>query len=298
MALGLAAALTGAAWSAEEPAPKGNLTIEQVPAPVKTTIEKEGAGAHVEAIVPLMEEGKTIYLTALSAEGKQITLRVAQDGQLLQKASHEDLKLEQVPAVVQATIKQEGGGAELKELARVTQDDKVLYLAVLAEKGKEISLTIEGDGKLLHKATMERLTLEQVPPAVRATIEKEAKEAKAEVQEIVPVGDPPDRLYLVELSAKGKEIALRVDSAGKVVAKDVDEELTLEQTPTAVKMAIEAEAKGGKVEEVRRVMREGKTTYEACLSVGGKAVELSLDPEGKVLAKEVEEEEQENKNPK
>ena len=296
MALGWVAALMGAAWAAEEPAPK-ILTLDQVPAPVRATIEQQAPGAKIEAIFPTQEGGQTVYLAAATAEKKQMTLRVAADGKLLQKASHEELTLDTAPPAIKEIVLKEGAGAQIKEFARIVQDRKVMYVAVLQGDGKEINLLLDGEGKVMHKDVEENLTLDQVPAPVKETILKET--AGAKVERIAPVRDEAKTLYLVDAQADEKSITLKVDADGKLLAKDVQEVVTLDQVPAPVKETIEKEAKGGKVEEIERTTRDGKTVYGVQLDVGGKNVELTVDPEGKIIMKkEGEQEEPEEKGAK
>ena len=82
-----------------------------------------------------------------------------------------------------------------------------------------------------------------------------------------------------------------MDADGKLISKEVIEEITLEQAPAAVKATILKEAKNGKVAEVRRLTEAGRTTYEAALEVNGKEIELTVDAQGTLLSKDVEGEE-------
>jgi hypothetical protein len=222
-----------------------------------------------------------------------MTLRVAADGKLLQKASHEELTLETAPPGIKEVVLKEGLGAKVKEFARIVQDRKIMYVAVLQGEGKEINLLLDGEGKVMHKDVEENLTLDQVPAPVKATILKEAE--GAQIERIAPVRDEAKTLYMVDAQADEKTITLKIEADGKLVDKVIEEGVTIDKVPAGVKATIEKEAKDGKVQEIDRTTRNGKTTYAAQLEVGGKNVELTVDPDGTLVKKEVEQDEKEEK---
>lgn len=60
--------------------------------------------------------------------------------------------------------------------------------------------------------------------------------------------------------------------------------ITLEELPAPVKATFEKEAKGGKVEELRKETRkDGKVIYEGEIVKGGKGREIEVNAEGKVV---------------
>jgi len=67
-----------------------------------------------------------------------------------------------------------------------------------------------------------------------------------------------------------------------------EEQVTLDQVPQAVKATILAEAKGGTIKEIERETKNGKTVYEAEVVLDGKEVEIKVASDGTLLAKEVE----------
>lgn len=71
---------------------------------------------------------------------------------------------------------------------------------------------------------------------------------------------------------------------------ETEKEVTLEQVPKAVKDTILKEAGDHKITEIEEVSKDGKVIYyEAEWKVGRKEVEIMVDPNGKLLGKEVEE---------
>jgi uncharacterized membrane protein YkoI len=60
--------------------------------------------------------------------------------------------------------------------------------------------------------------------------------------------------------------------------------VTMEELPAPVKATFEREAKGGKIEELRKETRKnGKVIYEAEIIKNGKGREIEVNAEGKVV---------------
>lgn len=77
--------------------------------------------------------------------------------------------------------------------------------------------------------------------------------------------------------------------AGWAGKRKKEEKVTIGQVPAAVKATILREAKGAKIEEIEKETKKGKTVYEAEFVVDGKEIEIKVAPDGKLLSREVEE---------
>ena len=69
-----------------------------------------------------------------------------------------------------------------------------------------------------------------------------------------------------------------------------EEKVTLEQVPAAVKATMLKEPGGGKITEIEREMKNGKTVYEAEFILNGDEIEIKVAPDGTLLGREVEQE--------
>ena len=83
--------------------------------------------------------------------------------------------------------------------------------------------------------------------------------------------------------------ALALGSAGRAVA-DEDEgghahqSVTMAEVPAAAQKALKREAKGGKIEELRKETRkDGTVAYEAEVVKNGKGTDIEVSAEGNVL---------------
>jgi len=70
-------------------------------------------------------------------------------------------------------------------------------------------------------------------------------------------------------------------------AQEGEEQVTLDQVPAAVKATILKESAGGKITEIERETKNGKTIYEAEFLLDGKEVEIQVAPDGTLLGREM-----------
>ncbi len=62
-----------------------DLTLEQLPAPVRATVERETKGGQITDIERDHEAGQIIYEVEFTLEGKSYELDIATDGKLLER---------------------------------------------------------------------------------------------------------------------------------------------------------------------------------------------------------------------
>jgi len=143
--------------------------------------------------------------------------------------------------------------------------------------------------------TTQELTINDVPPSVRATVLKEAEGAK--IAGIRRLQKGRQTKYLANLVAGEKTTGLEVREDGTVSFRSSSEPVQLEQLPAAVKEAIRKEAgtlahegAPGKVIEVERVIEQGKLRYVASIQAGRRDLQVVVDLDGKVAERLTEEE--------
>jgi uncharacterized membrane protein YkoI len=104
-----------------------------------------------------------------------------------------------------------------------------------------------------------KLALSNLPPAVQATVQSEAK--GAEIKNIAKETERGVVQYEVETILNGKHRDFNVDAKGKLLL--VEEETALDDIPAGAKAAILKKAGNGKLEMVELFKRGGETLYEA-----------------------------------
>ena len=125
--------------------------------------------------------------------------------------------------------------------------------------------------------------LAKFPPAAAEALKKAAGTATIEAVSIEKEGKVT--LYEVDLVEAGKpnrEVSVTAD--GKLNAEE--ETVPLDKVPDAARKAIEAGAKGAKVERVQRIKRAGGVSFEAAYVLKGKKTEVEYLEDGKVKPEE------------
>jgi len=244
--------------------------------------------------------------------------------------SEERVSLDQVPAAVKATILDAAKGGTIKEIERETKGDRTIYEAEIVIGGKVLEVEIAPDGKVLGWEAEDdedededdedevegddddddddevRVSLDQLPAAVRATILKEAKGGK--IKEIELEHGVYEADVLVELEIKvapdGRLLSRKIEKADdddddEHEARghddddeddDDDEHLSLDQLPDAVAKTIREAAGGAPIREIERETKGSSTIYEAEIVIDGKEIEIEVAPDGTLLGKEADDE--------
>ncbi len=91
------------------------ITLDQVPAAARATLEKEAAGAKIDKVDKEMEKGKTIYEVDVPISGKNHEIKVAEDGKLISKKLDEEGEEKEDDEKGEKHEKHEKGGKEDKD---------------------------------------------------------------------------------------------------------------------------------------------------------------------------------------
>lgn len=134
----------------------------------------------------------------------------------------------------------------------------------------------------------------EVPATVKSAIQKEAEGGR--IVELTRVNEDGRQQYEATVSREGLEYHVRVNLLGvvlRVELKDYNdgEDQTLSQLPAAVRDSFHKLARGGSVQNARR--QRLSFSFEA--RVEGKRYAITTDEQGRLLKKELQEEETEDK---
>jgi len=296
----------------------------RLPAAVRKALQKLYPGATV-AEAESETEGMRVYEVELEQGDRDLELTVAPNGTVLEVET--EIALEELPEPVKTALRRAAGGARIEEVSKevthwvVTlkklETPEVSYEAEVVKDGREMELEFAADGTLLQEDDAdedddadhdedadehdedededkeeEHLSLDNVPRAVRATIRKRAR--GAEIEEIERETEDGKTIYeaVIELriSPDGKLLDPETDdedddSGDDDEDEDEDEErVSLDEVPRAVRAVIMRHARRAEIEEIERETENGKTVYEA-------AIELRISADGKLLAPEKDDEE-------
>jgi hypothetical protein len=210
-----------------------DVTLDQVPAPVKAALLKEAGDTKVGSIVRMPEEGKPTFVAEIATEQKSVEIKLDAEGKLLWKAVREKLSLDQTPEPVRTAVEKQGQGLKVEMILRTVEDAKTQFNAVLTGEGKELQLELDPQGKVLAKHASELLLLDKTPDPVKAAIQKEL--AGGKVESIERMTEDEQVEYIARLTVNRKMIELVIDPTGKILSKETNEAEEEAKEPPAKK---------------------------------------------------------------
>jgi uncharacterized membrane protein YkoI len=119
-----------------------------------------------------------------------------------------------------------------------------------------------------------KVLLNEMPSAAQKTVRAEVGSGK--LVEIEKATEEGKAVYEVEMFRDGKSRVFIVGAKGDLL----DMEVFLEETPPAIKAAIQAQLGGGQVADIRRTMEEGEVFYDVEITKDGKSRSLTLTAKG------------------
>ena len=131
------------------------------------------------------------------------------------------------------------------------------------------------------QAQEKKITRGELPAAVEKTVAEQSQGAT--IKGFSTELDKGKRVYEVELSVNGHGKDISMDKDGKIV--EVEEEVSMQSLPPAVKDGLTKAARSGTVGKVESLTKNGKlVAYEAVVKTGTKRSEIQVGPDGKKLA--------------
>lgn len=122
--------------------------------------------------------------------------------------------------------------------------------------------------------------MKDLPQAVQATVREQSKGAA--IRGISQEKRNGQIFYEVEFEVDGRSREILIDHAGKVV--EVEDQITLDSLPPAVKAEIIKQAAKGELLQVASVTKDNAiVAYEARVKIGGKVSEIRVGPDGKYI---------------
>lgn len=182
LALALCCALVAVSF-AEKCDQDQKLTIEQLPAAVRATLQAQAQGNPIEDIEKETEDGVTFYSADIVQGDKKVGVEIAENGQLL-NSEPEEIKSEeeeangeeneaaeadeaqgeqneageenevivpfdQLPAAVQATLQAEAGSGTIDKVEQKTENGADVFSADVTKNGQEFDVTVAANGQLI-----------------------------------------------------------------------------------------------------------------------------------------------------
>jgi uncharacterized membrane protein YkoI len=222
----------------------------------------------------------------------------------------------QLPPAVQRTLQQQKGTDTVKDIEKETRNGRVVYEVEFSRTGLNPKLQIADDGSVLRdargrandsrepgaidrtvnaprgpvSARMQTMKIEDVPAAVRSTIEKQA--AGRKVADIDKETWKNKTVYEVEFDQTGRNEQIHIAEDGTIVkadkpatsgAKGLLMGTQLNDTPPAVQKTIQREANGLEIADIDKERRSGRTIYEVEFKNPGRNIEIHVAEDGTIV---------------
>jgi uncharacterized cupredoxin-like copper-binding protein len=133
-------------------------------------------------------------------------------GTALAQSTERPVKLKDLPAAVQTTVREQSQGATMRGLAEEVKDGQTFYEVSLRVKGRNRDVLMDTNGNLVE--TEEQVTLAALPPAPRAAIVKQAGKGKILMVESI-TKNRAIVAYEAHVRRTGKIVEIKVDPDGK-----------------------------------------------------------------------------------
>ena len=128
--------------------------------------------------------------------------------------------------------------------------------------------------------TETRVTMRDLPPAVQQTVREQRKGAV--LLGLAKEVENGQTFYEAELKVNGHNKDVLIDPTGKIV--EIEEQVTLDSLPAAVKTEIVRQAGKGRILLVESITKDNAiVAYEAHVRTGKRVSEIKIDPEGKPI---------------
>lgn len=123
----------------------------------------------------------------------------------------------------------------------------------------------------------------ELPPAVAATVDREAKGAT--IKGFATEREHGRTTYEAETVMNGRTRDIEIAPDGRVV--EIEEEVDMTSLPAKVQQALSAKAAGGRITKVESLTRDSRlVAYEATMVKNGRHSEFQVGPTGGALAHE------------
>jgi uncharacterized membrane protein YkoI len=232
------------------------IPLNELPEPVQKAIETSGETSPVKTITLRQIDGKAVYEIELEKENApNPRLRIAADGTILRDSSVAPgvvpyspavmpdgtlivppapaLRLEDLPAAVQATVRKQAAGREVADIDQESWKGRSVYEVEFRQSGMNPQIHVAEDGTLLQderagkglKSLFMGAQVEDTPPAVQERIRSIAGDR--EVSDLDREGSA--NLFVYEVAIRDAEGVqrLRISEKGEVLS---DSRRTAERT--------------------------------------------------------------------
>ena len=148
----------------------------------------------------------------------------------------------------------------------------------------------------ISNADEKEIEVYELPKAVIKAAKKAFPKAKI-VAAAKEKDEEDETIFEVMMKLDGKSIDLAIDEEGEI--EEVEKEIEVEDLPSAVVKSAKQAFPKAKIKKVEEVSDEDdKVVYEVSFELKGKMVEVAMSPNGKILDRSEDEDDDEDDKPK
>jgi uncharacterized membrane protein YkoI len=205
------------------------------------------------------------------------------------------IEISQLPKPVADAVKKKYPKAEIKAAEKGDEDGKTVYEVSITNGTDKMDVTLDPAGKILlvEKEVAEKALPKAVLAAAKAKhpqgivklCEELFKDDKLSGYEVT-VETPDKKTAEVEFDAAGKEVVEEKPAAG--AAAEASDKIEISQLPKPVADAVKKKYPKAEIKAAEKGDEDGKTVYEVSITNGKDNMDVTLDPDGKVLLVEKE----------
>jgi hypothetical protein len=135
-------------WGEKKEAPAQAVSLADVPAPARATIEKLTAGGKIDKLEKAEEGGRTVYDVEATVQDKKVEYDVAADGTVL--TSEMSVPFASLPAAVQAAAQKYFDSAAGLKASKEIEGAQTFYEVSGQKAGAPVTLKLTDTGKIVE----------------------------------------------------------------------------------------------------------------------------------------------------
>ncbi|MHC4745598.1 MAG: PepSY-like domain-containing protein, partial [Planctomycetota bacterium] len=127
-----------------------DVSLSEVPQAVRAVIERETKGFEIDDLERDKDDGEIVYEVDAENDDRQIKLKVAENGTLLEK--EEEIDSDDLPEVVLAAVKKSVGDLDFDDIEKRYRRGRNMYYKIEGETDElKVDLEVAEDGTVLDK---------------------------------------------------------------------------------------------------------------------------------------------------
>lgn len=149
----------------------GIIKFTSAPAAVQKTFKEEVKGGKIELLGKGMNEKGAFYKALIGFGANNYEVAVAENGTLLEKIlqmSTDQIAVEDCPAPVMKTLKEEARGAKIETIEQVAEGKRLHFVVNVVVQKVKYQIIVMDDGTLISKVIDDEKDEDPVPAPVEA----------------------------------------------------------------------------------------------------------------------------------